>query len=311
MPEQSHTSEAIAAARKRFLELVHEIEPHFLKKLKLEVFHIYFSWQNTQREIEHEIDIKNIHNLHSLLQNHFEDVGEEKLRQKKGSTLEPVGHLIIAADVGGYSELLRLLPEEWHVYYKKDPLGSERPCWADKKLFQGFETRLDHLLDEYGMNEEWQKDQAIDQIEGWYRRASLDPSAVDKWDPNEGWLHLSLSLSPALQGTTIDIPPITVEWDRLTDLEEARESEKKRILSYVEDAIDRVDQHFDALRGPEKRGPDPDRHLRWLVQRQILGESTKTIASEEGKAERTIRDGIKKANLLVGIKQLRPSRRSR
>jgi hypothetical protein len=155
-------------------------------------------------------------------------------------------------------------------------------------------------LGEWNLFEEWQLRHVTHSIWMW-NSEGLD------YDPDAGWPHLSASYSPALQSLT----PLDVAWDRGTPLDEAED----RALAAWSNYRKLIKAYYKALRGGQRVREDsnPDRHMRWLVRRRVLGQSTDKIsvlADEISLANKTyeddvipintIDDGIKKANSLVG-----------
>ena len=156
-------------------------------------------------------------------------------------------------------------------------------------------------LGQWNLFEEWQLRHVTHSIWMW-NSEGLD------YDPDAGWPHLSASYySPALQSLT----PLDVAWDRGTPLDEAEE----RALAAWSNYRKLIKAYYKALRGGQRVREDsnPDRHMRWLVRRKVLGQSTDTISwltdeiilvskpHEHGTIPiNTIADGIKKAESLIG-----------
>jgi hypothetical protein len=110
---------------------------------------------------------------------------------------------------------------------------------------------------------------------------------------------LSASYSPPLQSLT----PLDVAWDHLTPLDKAEEDALWRWDEYKKE----IKAYYKALRGSQtKSGKDPDRHIRWLVRRQILGETHMEISVKDlqarasGITTEAVRQGLMRAEALVG-----------
>jgi len=165
----------------------------------------------------------------------------------------------------------------------------------EKSLDEYLEA-LRKWLEEYNLFEDWQLKHATDQIYTW-----LHHDGDHDWDV--GWTHLSASYSPALQPPILD-----VAWD-LTPLDKAEED----ALAAWKGFRSEIKSYYRALRGKQKRkSNDPDRHIRWLVRRKILGQSNEFIASMDEENSlmsddpdflmvvETVRKGIKVAEALTG-----------
>ncbi|MFP6901338.1 MAG: hypothetical protein VCA36_10370 [Opitutales bacterium] len=153
-------------------------------------------------------------------------------------------------------------------------------------------------LGKWNLFEDWQLEHATNSIGIWNLRHR-------DYDPHAGWPVFSTSYSPALQPLTpLDVA--CVAWDRGTPLDEAEDE----ALAAWSDYRKLITGYYKALRGSQRarKDPDSDRHMRWLVRRQILGDSDKDITetdSSDGRggwalAVKTVTDGIKKAEALVG-----------
>ena len=155
-------------------------------------------------------------------------------------------------------------------------------------------------LGRWSFFEDWQLEHATNSIEIW-NLPHRD------YDPVSGWPMYSTSYFPILPPPT----PPDIAWDHLTPLDNAEEDAmsaadrwKKEITDYYKD-----------LRGGQRvrENSNPDRHMRWLVRRRVLGQSTDTISTladeitlvskphKDGVIPiNTIDYGIKKAKSLVG-----------
>ena len=86
-------------------------------------------------------------------------------------------------------------------------------------------------------------------------------------------------------------------------VDEAEEEALAKWEKHCSEERKRIKVHYKALRGSQKKsGNDPDRHIRWLVRRQILGETFKEIErSERANVDlETIRKGVMSATEKTG-----------
>jgi hypothetical protein len=150
-------------------------------------------------------------------------------------------------------------------------------------------------LKESNLFEEWQLKHTTHSIWMW-NSEGLD------YDPDAGWPHLSASYSPALQDLKLN-SDVDVAWDRVTPVDEAEEEALAKWEKHCSEERKRIKVHYKALRGSQKKsGNDPDRHIRWLVRRQILGATFKEIErSERANVDlETIRKGVMSATEKTG-----------
>jgi len=140
-------------------------------------------------------------------------------------------------------------------------------------------------LGEWNLFEEWQLGHATHSIWMW-NSEGLD------YDPEAGWPHLSSSYSPALQPLT----PLDVAWDHLTPLDKAKEDALWRWDEYKKE----ITAYYNAMSATAS-GEDPDRHIRWLVRRQILGNTYVSIAMKDSVVSAdAVRSGAMSSESLVG-----------
>ena len=170
-----------------------------------------------------------------------------------------------------------------------DPtLGTLAPSKALIRHVRGWQER-------YGLNAPWITEMALitiaEHVQGRASRESGFP-----WCPMPGGLEVAYGdASPLLSWPgMIDLATMGL-WDPQT---ESRTTAKARILAALEAELDRQMDDLELVRLSK---PANHRHLQWLVRYQVLGQSMKAIAAEEGKDRTTIRDGLRTAAELLEI----------
>ena len=158
-----------------------------------------------------------------------------------------------------------------------------------------YKKALRAWLARWNLFEEWQLTHARNSLFTWATEGL-------EYDPILGWPHLTSTHSPALQDLKLN-SDVDVAWDRVTPVDEAEEEALAKWEKHCSEERKRIKAHYKALRGSQKKsGNDPDRHIRWLVRRQILGETFNEIErSERANVDlETIRKGVMSATEKTG-----------
>ena len=277
MTDKAPSSEARVAAQRRFLQIAHELKPELVESLFRKVLPLYAPIRNDDPKLE-------------------------EMLSDPGVTIKRPG-------------------ESWGgIHYPKgrwrhNPTGAERPLTDDEiqrladrtKRTEEYSGAFREWLKDGNLFEDWQLAHAAQTIYTWAQPEcdkDYNPAKDPAPDPDAGWPYLSASYSPALQ-----VPEVDVGWDYYSDPDEA----EKRALAEADELRKNVKEYYRAIRGKQKRkSDDPDRHSRWLVRRQILGEKSYEIALSDEENSRmyddparlmaveTVRVGIKQAEALVG-----------
>jgi hypothetical protein len=143
-------------------------------------------------------------------------------------------------------------------------------------------------LGKWNFFEDWQLEHATQSIKIW----SLPHRKLIDYDPVSGWPVYSASCFPALQ----PLPPLDVSWDHLTPLDKAKEDAMWAADEYKKE----ITKYYNAMSATAS-GEDPDRHIRWLVRRKILGEAYVAIARKDsGVSADAVRKGVILAESLIG-----------
>lgn len=270
------TGNARAFARKRVLELAHDLQPEFLRTLHQNVLPRFENARRASAHPEHTIEL----NSPSAIE-HFATSVEDDPEQ-----YPPDRTLLIAGDA--VLETRLLIWARFPVILLADlSFGLAEEALPDALVTRAFDNAFDAWRQRWGMLDGWQGEEALEQLERW-------ASGECRGRPDKGWVALAPTVTAALDPLRIDY-----EWDGRGRVEDFIEPIRARAVAYKQALT---------TAGP-KRGVDRERHLRWLARREILGESVKTIAQDESVGTSTVRMAMRETRLLVGLEHHRDGRR--
>lgn len=170
-----------------------------------------------------------------------------------------------------------------------------------------FAGALDAWINANHLQAPWLRDAAIRTIQAW----ELNPSLANE---SRWFMRLSSHRTALLGGEEADLRIwIPSAWEPTV---QPRSFARKEILSQLRKALDQwLDERERLVQGrgyvlaPDVR--QPEKHTRWLVRYQVVGESYTSIARDEGLAapeaqgRQTVADAVRAAAERLGL-QLRP-----